>query len=283
MIRIEHLYKTYHADDPERRHEALKDINLTIDDGEVYGIIGESGAGKSTLVRTINLLERPSQGSIVIDGNDITGYTGKQLLDLRKNIGMIFQHFSLFAQRTVLGNVMFPMEVRGQKKDEAQKRALELLDMVGLADRADNYPSQLSGGQQQRVAIARALANEPSIMLCDEATSALDTMTTKQILKLLHRVNKELGVTIILITHSMTVAEAICDRVAVIENGEIVEEGPTKDVFAHPQSHMARALLGLEDVDEDGRPVGEVDAFDAEMSRDFAASHSASAVEGKAE
>ena len=138
MIKIEHLYKTYHADDPERRHEALKDINLTIDDGEVYGIIGESGAGKSTLVRTINLLERPTQGSIVIDGNDITGYKGKQLLDLRKNIGMIFQHFSLFAQRTVLGNVMFPMEVRGQKKDAAQKRALELLDMVGLADRADN-------------------------------------------------------------------------------------------------------------------------------------------------
>ena len=261
----------------------FKDINLTIDDGEVYGIIGESGAGKSTLVRNINLLERPTEGTIVIDGKDVTDYKGKQLLDLRKNIGMIFQHFSLFAQRTVLGNVMFPMEVQGKKKDEAEKRALELLDMVGLADRADNYPSQLSGGQQQRVAIARALANEPTIMLCDEATSALDTMTTKQILKLLHRVNKELGVTIVLITHSMTVAEAICDRVAVIENGSIVEEGPTKEVFANPQSHMARALLGLEDVDEDGRPVGELDEFDAEMSREFAAPHAASAAEGKAE
>lgn len=246
MIEIKHLYKTYNEGDSERRHEALKDINLTINDGDIFGIIGESGAGKSTLVRCINLLERPTSGQVIIDGQDVTHYSGKQLLDLRKGIGMIFQNFSLFAQRTVLGNVTFPLELQRGDRDAARKRGRDLLELVGLGDRADNYPSQLSGGQQQRVAIARALANRPSIMLCDEATSALDTMTTKQILDLLEAVNRDLGVTLVVITHSMAVARTICNRIAVIDNGCIVEAGDTAEVFANPQSHMARALLGIE-------------------------------------
>ena len=196
MIQIEHLNKVF-GEGTDNPHHVLHDIDLTINDGDVFGIIGSSGAGKSTLVRCLNLLERPSSGRIIIDGQDISGYSGKKLLELRSSIGMIFQNFSLFQQRTVLANVMFPLEVRGgMPKADRAKRARELLELVGLADKEGHYPSQLSGGQQQRVAIARALANNPKIMLCDEATSALDTRTTVGVLELLGNINKELGVTI---------------------------------------------------------------------------------------
>ena len=242
MIQLQHVSKAY-GDGTAHPHHALRDVDLAIEDGDVFGIIGQSGAGKSKLVRCINLLERPTEGRVVIDGDDVTDYAGKQLLDLRASIGMIFQSFSLFQQRTVLGNVTFPLELAGCRKAACEERARELLDLVGLADKADRYPSKLSGGQQQRVAIARALANSPRIMLCDEATSALDTRTTVSILKLLQDINRELGVTLVVITHSLAVAERICNRVAVIDDGRIVEEGATADVFAHPRSSVTRELL----------------------------------------
>lgn len=245
MIEIEHLYKTYTDEKQGEEHQALKDINLTIEDGSIFGIIGQSGAGKSTLVRCINLLERPTSGEIIIDGRDVTHLAGKELLEFRASVGMIFQNFSLFQQRSVLRNVTFPLELhKGYDKKAARARAMELLELVGLADKAEKYPSQLSGGQQQRVAIARALINNPSIMLCDEATSALDTMTTQSILKLLKDINEELGVTLVLITHSLLVAEMICDSIAVIDQGRIVEMGRTADIFENPQSDAARQLLG---------------------------------------
>ncbi len=247
MIRIEHLDKTY-GEHTDNSHPVLHDINLSIDRGDVFGIIGASGAGKSTLVRCINLLERPTAGRIVIDGVDVTDYTGKDLLRLRSSIGMIFQDFSLFQQRSVLDNVAFPLEVRHVKRTEREARARELLDLVGLTDKADHYPSQLSGGQQQRVAIARALANSPRIMLCDEATSALDTRTTTSILKLLQGINRELGVTMVMITHSLAVAHRACNRIAVIDEGRIVEEGPTAEVFGNPQSPVTRELLYDDDL-----------------------------------
>lgn len=242
MIQIEHLNKTYVSRQGET-HIALTDINLTIEDGSVFGIIGQSGAGKSTLVRCLNLLERPTSGSIIINGRDITSLSEKELREFRSSVSMVFQNFSLLQQRTVLRNVMFPLELRHADKKEAEKRARELLELVGLADKCDKYPSQLSGGQQQRVAIARALVNNPSIMLCDEATSALDSMTTHSILKLLKDINEKMGITIVLITHSLAVAELICDNVVVIDEGKIVEEGKTEDIFANPQSDVARKLL----------------------------------------
>lgn len=242
MIQIEHLNKTFVSRQGET-HTALTDINLTIDDGSVFGIIGQSGAGKSTLVRCLNLLERPTSGSIIINGRDITSLSEKELREFRSSVSMVFQNFSLLQQRTVLRNAMFPLELRHADKKEAEKRARELLELVGLADKCDKYPSQLSGGQQQRVAIARALVNNPSIMLCDEATSALDSMTTHSILKLLKDINEKMGVTIVLITHSLAVAELICDNVVVIDEGKIVEEGKTEDIFANPQSDVARKLL----------------------------------------
>ena len=242
MIQIEHLNKAYGSRQGET-HIALTDINLTIEDGSVFGIIGQSGAGKSTLVRCLNLLERPTSGSIIINGRDITSLSEKELREFRSSVSMVFQNFSLLQQRTVLRNVMFPLELRHADKKEAEKRARELLELVGLADKCDKYPSQLSGGQQQRVAIARALVNNPSIMLCDEATSALDSMTTHSILKLLKDINEKMGVTIVLITHSLAVAELICDNVVVIDEGKIVEEGKTEDIFANPQSDVARKLL----------------------------------------
>ncbi len=242
MIQIENLYKTYESASGESHH-ALKGVSLTIDDGSIFGIIGQSGAGKSTLVRCLNLLEHPTSGKVIIDGRDITDLSGRELLDFRASVGMIFQNFSLFQQRTVLKNVMFPLELRKADRKESEKRARELLELVGLADKCDKYPSQLSGGQQQRVAIARALVNNPSIMLCDEATSALDSMTTRSILKLLKDINEELGVTLVLITHSLTVAESICDNIVVIDDGLIVESGKTEEVFANPQSDVTRKLL----------------------------------------
>ena len=241
MIQLQHVCKTY--GEGENAHHALRNVNLTINDGDVFGIIGASGAGKSTLVRCLNLLERPTEGAILYDGRDITGLSGRALLELRSQVGMIFQNFSLFQQRTVLRNVTFPLELRGEKGEAARKRAMELLELVGLADLAERYPSQLSGGQQQRVAIARALANNPKVMLCDEATSALDTRTTASILQLLQDINRELGVTLVVITHSLPVACKICNRVAVIDHGRIVEEGATAAVFGIPQSPVTRELL----------------------------------------
>ena len=246
MIQLQHVCKTY--GEGENAHHALRNVNLTINDGDVFGIIGASGAGKSTLVRCLNLLERPTEGAILYDGRDITGLSGRALLELRSQVGMIFQNFSLFQQRTVLRNVTFPLELRGEKGEAARKRAMELLELVGLADLAERYPSQLSGGQQQRVAIARALANNPKVMLCDEATSALDTRTTASILQLLQDINRELGVTLVVITHSLPVACKICNRVAVIDHGRIVEEGATAAVFGNPQSPVTRELLANDDM-----------------------------------
>ena len=246
MIQLQHVCKTY--GEGENAHYALRNVNLTINDGDVFGIIGASGAGKSTLVRCLNLLERPTEGAILYDGRDITGLSGRALLELRSQVGMIFQNFSLFQQRTVLRNVTFPLELRGEKGEAARKRAMELLELVGLADLAERYPSQLSGGQQQRVAIARALANNPKVMLCDEATSALDTRTTASILQLLQDINRELGVTLVVITHSLPVACKICNRVAVIDHGRIVEEGATAAVFGNPQSPVTRELLANDDL-----------------------------------
>ena len=246
MIQLQHVCKTY--GEGENAHHALRNVNLTIDDGDVFGIIGASGAGKSTLVRCLNLLERPTEGAILYDGRDITGLSGRALLELRSQVGMIFQNFSLFQQRTVLRNVTFPLELRGEKGEAARKRAMELLELVGLADLAERYPSQLSGGQQQRVAIARALANNPKVMLCDEATSALDTRTTASILQLLQDINRELGVTLLVITHSPPLACTICNRVAVIDHRGIVEEGATAAVFSNPQSPVTRELLANDDI-----------------------------------
>ncbi|MBR2834245.1 MAG: ATP-binding cassette domain-containing protein [Coriobacteriales bacterium] len=243
MIQIERLNKSFGSAD--NIHHVLHDIDLTINDGDVFGIIGSSGAGKSTLVRCINLLERPTSGKIIIDGKDVTNYKGKDLLDLRESIGMIFQNFSLFQQRSVLKNVTFPLEVNGKKmsKSERLERAHELLKLVELDDKIKQYPSQLSGGQQQRVAIARALVSKPKIMLCDEATSALDTKTTASILDLLGSINRELGVTMVMITHSLAVAQRVCNRIAVIDDGRIVEEGTTAQVFGNPQSPITKELL----------------------------------------
>lgn len=241
MISIRNLSKIYGSS--EGGHKALDDVTLHIDRGDIFGILGSSGAGKSTLVRCMNLLERPTSGTISINGTDVTNCTGRDLARLRGSVGMIFQNFSLFQQRTVLRNVTFPLELVGTAKAEREQRALELLDIVGLSGLEARYPSQLSGGQQQRVAIARALANRAQIMLCDEATSALDTKTTVSILELLRKINREMGVTIVIITHALTVAESVCNRIAVIDGGSIVEQGTTQDLFAHPQSRALRDLI----------------------------------------
>ncbi len=241
MIEIKHLGKTYSA--PGGDIVALEDINLKIEDGEIFGIIGLSGAGKSTLVRCINLLERPTEGQVLLDGKNLTALSKKELLALRQSIGMIFQGFNLLEQRSVLKNVCFPLEIAGVDKKQARARAMELLQLVGLADRAASYPSQLSGGQKQRVAIARALATKPKYLLCDEATSALDPNTTRSILELLREINKTMGVTIVVITHEMKVIDQICDRVAVIDHSRIAEEGRVSQVFTNPKSQIARNLI----------------------------------------
>lgn len=229
---------------------ALSDINIDIADGDVFGIIGMSGAGKSTLVRTINLLERPTSGTIEVDGRDVTALSGEELRAYRRRVAMIFQNFGLLAQKTVLDNVCFPfLAASGKVTAENRARALELLDRVGLAEKAQSYPSQLSGGQKQRVAIARALACEPEVILCDEATSALDPKSTNTILKLLRDINRETGVTLVVITHSMDVVEKICNNVAVLEHGRVVEQGIVAKVFADPQAEATRVLLGKVDWD----------------------------------
>ena len=243
---------------------ALDDVSLTIGSGEVFGIIGESGAGKSTLVRCINLLERPTSGTVSIDGRDVTRLTGRDLRELRADVGMIFQGFSLFQQRTVLDNVIFPSTLASAgnrvPRAKAAERARHLLKLVGLEGKEGSYPSQLSGGQQQRVAIARALMTSPKTLLCDEATSALDTLTTSSVLDLLARINRELGVTIVLITHSLAVARRICGRIAVMEHGHVEEQGTVAEVFGNPKAEVTRALLsfegeGAEKAGADGAPA----------------------------
>ena len=241
MIELKHLTKTYTAAGKEIH--ALEDVSLTIRDGEIFGIIGLSGAGKSTLVRCINLLETPTAGQVLVDGQDLTRMPRRELLLLRRSIGMIFQGFNLLEQRNVLKNVCFPLEIAGVDRRTAERKARELLEVVGLADRAEAYPSQLSGGQKQRVAIARALATDPKYILCDEATSALDPNTTRAILELLRRINRDMGVTIVVITHEMKVIDQICDRVAVIDHSRIAEEGKVSEVFTSPHSQIARDLI----------------------------------------
>ena len=241
MIKLEHISKTI-GDTGDGVH-AVKDVSLEIGDGEIFGIIGFSGAGKSTLVRCINLLERPTSGTVTVDGQELTALSEKELRQARKKISMIFQGFNLLMQRTCLKNVCFPMELSGVPKAQAEKKALELLDLVGLKEKASAYPAQLSGGQKQRVAIARALATDPKVLLCDEATSALDPTTTNSILALLKELNQKLGVTVVIITHQMSVIEEICTRVAILDGGEVAEEGRVEDIFAHPATDAARRLV----------------------------------------
>ena len=238
MIEIKHLSKTFQMKDGAVN--ALKDINLTIPDGSIYGIIGMSGAGKSTLVRCINLLERPTEGSVVIDGTAMETLNAAQLRERRRDITMIFQQFNLLMQRSCLKNICFPMELAGVKKADAEKRARELLEVVGLPDKANAYPAQLSGGQKQRIAIARALATDPKVLLCDEATSALDTHA---ILTLIKDINKKLGITVVVITHQMSVVEEICDHVAILDGGVVVEEGSVQEIFSNPKTPAAKRLV----------------------------------------
>ncbi len=241
MIEIKHLSKTFGVSGGTV--DALKDITLTIPDGEIYGIIGMSGAGKSTLVRCINMLERPTSGEVLIDGKSMTELSQRELREKRRDITMIFQGFNLLMQRNCLKNVCFPLELAGVKKADAEKRAAELLELVGLGDKLKSYPAQLSGGQQQRVAIARALATHPEILLCDEATSALDPQTTQSILSLIRDIHDRLGITVIIITHQMSVVEQICTRVAILDGGEVAEEGAVSDVFSSPKSEAAKRLV----------------------------------------
>ena len=242
MIELKHVSKKYDSG-ANGGVDALKDVSLTIEDGDIYGIIGMSGAGKSTLVRCINLLERPTEGEIIVDGQRLDTMTPAQLRAARRNITMIFQHFNLLMQRTCLRNVCFPMELAGVKKADAEKRARELLELVGLPDKAEAYPAQLSGGQQQRVAIARALATNPKIILCDEATSALDPTTTTSILNLLREINRKMGITIVIITHEMSVVESTCTHVAIIDDGRLAECGTVESVFSQPKSAAAKKLI----------------------------------------
>ena len=255
MIQIEHLSKSFKTADGTV--EALKDITLTVPDGEIFGIIGMSGAGKSTLVRCINMLERPTEGRVIIDGCDIGALPAKQLREMRRSITMIFQGFNLLMQRNCLKNVCFPMELAGIPAKEAEARAKELLELVGLGDKLKAYPAQLSGGQQQRVAIARALATHPRILLCDEATSALDPQSTQSILALIRDIHDKLGLTVIVITHQMSVVEQICTQVAILDNGAVAEVGPVSEVFASPSSQAAKRLVYPEGYDQPIASPGE--------------------------
>ena len=241
LIELNHLTKTFKG--KTQTVDALKDINLQIEQGDIFGIIGMSGAGKSTLVRCINFLEQPTSGSVVIDGKDLASLTPKELRQLRQQVSMIFQHFNLLSQRDVRGNIAFAMEIAGMKRPQIEKRIDELLEIVGLTDRQHNYPSQLSGGQQQRVAIARALATNPKIILCDEATSALDPTTTTSILNLLREINRKMGITIVIITHEMSVVESTCTHVAIIDDGWLAECGTVESVFSQPKSAAAKKLI----------------------------------------
>lgn len=241
ILSIQHLKKAFAGKDGEVC--ALKDINIDIKRGEIFGIIGLSGAGKSTLVRCMNYLEKPTDGKVIFEGKELAEASAKELREIRQKMGMIFQQFELLAQRTALRNVTFPLEIKGVPKKEAEERARELLRLVDLADREDAYPSQLSGGQKQRVAIARALANRPDVLLCDEATSALDPNTTNSILELLKKINREFGITVIVITHEMDVISRICDRVAIIDGGLIAESGEVSEIFMAPKTKIGRDLI----------------------------------------
>ena len=256
MIELKHISKVFPTADGDLR--ALNDINLTIGDGDVFGIVGMSGAGKSTLVRCINLLERPTQGQVVIDGRDLCAMPEKELIRQRRSIAMIFQQFNLLMQRTCLKNICFPMEIAGVKRAEAEQRAREYLDIVGLPDKADAYPAQLSGGQKQRIAIARALASDPKILLCDEATSALDPKTTRDILRLVKDINQRLGITVVVITHEMAVVEEICTHVAILDHGVLQETGTVEEVFSNPQTEAGRRLVYPDGVVIDQLPAANV-------------------------
>ena len=240
-ILIQDVSKTFETKDGSV--QALNHVSLSIESGDIYGIIGMSGAGKSTLVRCMNFLEVPSEGKVLIDGKSLSEFSPKELRKEREKIGMIFQHFNLLMQKNVLENVCFPLYIQGKKKAEARAKALELLEIVGLADRAKAYPAQLSGGQKQRVAIARALASDPQILLCDEATSALDPQTTSSILELLQDINQKFGITIVIITHQMSVVREICTHVAIMKDGEVKEQGLVEEIFSHPKSQVAKELI----------------------------------------
>ena len=263
MIELKNVSKLFPT--AEGAFQALTDVSLTIEQGDVYGIVGMSGAGKSTLVRCINLLERPTSGQVLVKGLlegeepvDLCTLSPEKLRQARRSISMIFQQFNLLMQRTCLKNICFPMEIAGVPKDKAEARARELLDIVGLPDRAEAYPAQLSGGQKQRIAIARALASDPKVLLCDEATSALDPTTTRAILRLIQDINRRLGITVIIITHEMAVVEEICNKVAVLEHGHVCEAGTVEEVFSNPKTDAARKLVYPEGVVIDKLPAANV-------------------------
>ena len=267
MIELRHVTKQFPAPEGEGVFTALDDVSLSIADGDIFGIVGMSGAGKSTLVRCINLLERPTRGEILISG--LTGAAGREPVDLcrmtpaqlrqaRRSISMIFQQFNLLMQRTCLKNICFPMEIAGVGAAQARKRALELLDVVGLPDKAGSYPAQLSGGQKQRIAIARALASDPKVLLCDEATSALDPKTTRDILRLVQDINRRMGITVVVITHEMAVVEEICSHVAILDHGKMVETGTVEEIFSNPKTEAARRLVYPDGVPMSQFPVSKV-------------------------
>lgn len=245
--------------------DAVSDVSISVPKGEIFGIIGRSGAGKSTLVRTINMLNRPTSGRILVDGRDMTSLPASALREARRDIGMIFQHFNLLSSRTVYDNVALPLELAGKSKEEIAAKVLPLLKLVGLEERKDSYPAQISGGQKQRVGIARALANDPKVLLSDEATSALDPETTRAILDLLRKINRELGLTIVLITHQMEVIKQICDRMAVMEKGKVIEQGEVLEIFRKPQHPVTRSMLG--DVIALDLPKSVVERVRARMAR----------------
>ena len=241
IIRVEHLCKTFQT--KEGRVDAAKDISFEIEHGDIFGIIGLSGAGKSTLVRCLNLLEKPDSGRVIVSGKNLCEMSSKELRETRKHIGMIFQHFNLLMQRNVIDNIAFPMEISGVSRKEARARAAAFLKTVGMEDKAKAYPAQLSGGQKQRVAIARVLANNPDIILCDEATSALDPQTTRSILELLRQINRDYGITIVVITHEMSVVQQICSHVAVLDKGSLAESGTVREIFEKPKTEAAKRLI----------------------------------------
>lgn len=254
IIKLEGISKVF--EDKDQSVKALNDINLEIPKGEIFGIIGLSGAGKSTLVRLINLLERPSEGRVIVKGEEISSLGEKELREVRKSIGMIFQGFNLLMQKSVIDNVAFPLFLEGRPKRDAYKRAEELLQLVGLKDKAKSYPSQLSGGQKQRVAIARALSTRPDILLLDEATSALDPKTTRDILRLIKSINQTFGVTVVIITHEMKVIEEVCHKVAILDNGRLAEAGTVEEVFSHPRSEVGKRLVFPDGVPQELLPGG---------------------------
>lgn len=283
MITLEHVSKTFTT--KSGYVHAVRDVSLQINEGEIYGIIGFSGAGKSTLVRCINLLERPEAGNVTVDGRELLKLDASQLRESRKKIGMIFQHFNLMRLRTVAQNVAFPLKKSGLSKEEIARKVKELLELVDLSEKANVYPSQLSGGQKQRVAIARALANDPKVLLCDEATSALDPQTTHSILKLIKDINQKLNLTVVLITHEMGVVKEICDRVAVMEDGRIVEEGSIVDIFTHPQAKMTKSFIAststtdrIYDLIEEGHALTELGEDEVIVSLKYDASNATQAL-----